>query len=143
MDASDLAGVGAGVGTGWLALALIGCAAAVPLGYRLRVGSRAAPQSRATSIHVAIGVATALAAFSHGLVALMSLGSGRAITAGNLGLAAGAGALLVLMAHVGVGLQLRDPKLKKRPEKRRTHLATAITITVLALAHLFAFWNAG
>jgi hypothetical protein len=130
------------VGTGWLALGLIACAAAIPLGYRLRTGNRAHPRSRSTSIHVVVGVATTMAAFGHGLTALFSLGSARAISAGNLGLAAGAAALLVLMAHVGIGLQLRDPKLKKRPEKRRTHLATALTITLLALVHLFTLWNA-
>lgn len=128
-------------GSGFLALGLILVAAAVPLGYRLRLARRAAPVSRAISIHVALGVATTAAAFAHGLFALLQLGSSRAIAAGNIALAAGAGALLVLMAHVGIGLQLRDPKLRTRQTTRRKHLATALTITALAIVHVVMLWT--
>ena len=139
MDGSELSAIA----SGFVALGLVFIAGAVPLGYRLQQGRRAAPGSRPISIHVAIGVATTAAAFGHGLVALMSLGSSRAIAAGNLPLAVGAGALLVLMAHVGIGLQLRDPKARKRPELRRKHLMTALTIAALALAHTVMLWTAG
>ena len=128
--------------SGWLALGLIFVAGLVPIAVRLRAGHRAGPRSHPISIHVALGTATALGAFVHGLLALLSLGSSKAIAAGDLALAAGAGALLVLMAHVGIGLQLRDPKLRQRQPTRNKHIATALTITVLALAHAVMLWTA-
>ncbi len=137
MDGSELAARG----SGYLAFGLVLVAGTVPLGYRWRHGRRAAPASPPISLHVRLGVATAGAAFAHGLFALMQLGSSRAITAGNLALAAGAGALLVLMAHVGIGLQLRDPKLRTRQATRRKHLATALTITALAITHVVMMWG--
>jgi hypothetical protein len=79
----------------------------------------------------------------HALFALLSLGSPGAIGAGDLALFAGAGALMVLLAHVGIGLQLRNPTLRKRNETRRRHLFTASTITVLALVHVWMLWSAG
>jgi membrane-bound metal-dependent hydrolase YbcI (DUF457 family) len=129
-----------GRGSGWLALALVMSAAAIPIGHRLRVGRRAAPQSATTALHVTLGVATTAAAFTHALFGVFSLGSPRAIGAGNAGLAAGALALLVLMAHVGIGLQLRDPKLRTRQEKRRTHQVTALIISACAIGHIVMFW---
>jgi len=131
------------IASGWLAFVLIFAAALVPVGYRLRAQRRAAPRSRTISIHVIIGVSVAGAAFVHGLFGVMQLGSPGAIAGGNLALFAGAAALLVLMAHVGIGLQLRDPKLKRRPQTRAKHLATAFTIMVLALVHAVTLWTAG
>jgi O-antigen/teichoic acid export membrane protein len=139
MDGSELASRL----SGWLALALIFVAGFVPIGVRLRAGRRAATRSRPIGIHVALGTATALAAFVHGLLALTSLGSSSAIAGGDLALAAGAGALLVLMAHIGIGLQLRDPKLRERQRMRGKHIATALTIAILALAHAIMLWTAG
>lgn len=124
--------------TGWLAVSLVAAAACVPALHRLRAGRRAAPDSRATAVHVAIGLATAAAAFAHGLFAVLSLGSPEAIGGGVLGLAAGGVAFLVLLAHTGLGLQLRDVKLRRRPEKRRAHTMTAIAIAVTATVHAAA-----
>jgi hypothetical protein len=130
------------LGSGWLAFGLILAAGAIPVGYRLRDGRRAAPSSAPISLHVSLGIAVAAAAFVHALLGILSLGSSRAIGAGNAGLLAGAVALLVLMAHVGIGLQLRNPKLRKRPELRRKHLATALIISVCALTHVAMLWSA-
>jgi len=121
---------------GWLTLGLVFSAGLIPLGYRWRMTRRAAPDSKPISIHVMLGVATAGAAFVHALFSVLSLGSPTAVGAGNLAIAIGGAALLVLMAHVGIGLQLRNPKLrKKRKDLRGKHLLTAITITVLSVAH--------
>lgn len=123
--------------SGWLALGLVLIAALVPLGYRWKLGHRASPQSRPISMHVALGIATAAAAFAHALFSVMSLGSASVVAAGNIALALGGAALLVLMAHVGIGLQLRNPQLRKaRKPLRAKHLATAITITLCAIAHV-------
>jgi len=126
----------ASLGTGWLTLCAIFVAATVPLGAHLKLRRRAAPRSSPIKLHVSIGVATAVAAFIHALFGVLSLGSARAIGGGNAARFAGAGALLVLVAHVGIGLQLHDPKLKKRPETRRKHVVTATIIAVCALLHV-------
>ena len=122
--------------SGWLAVALIVFAATVPLVYRAREKKRAAPGSRAIGGHVALGAAAAVFAFVHVLLALPALGSSQAIAGGATALLPAGGAFFVLVAHAGVGLQLRDPKLRDRPKKRRVHQATAITIVVLVLVHV-------
>ena len=48
----------------------------------------------------------------------------------------------VLFAHVGVGLQLRNPALKRRASKRRTHVITA-SLIVLAIALHVVLLRAG
>ena len=117
-------------------------AAFLPLGYRWYNGRRAAPQSRPISLHVAVGVVVALTAFAHALFAVLSLGTAQAIGAGNLGLALGGIAVFVLMAHVGIGFQLRRPKLRDRPALRAKHRITALTIASFAVAHtVIVFWN--
>lgn len=75
-------------------------------------------------------------AFSHTLTAVLSLGSPSAIGAGELALLSGAVAFVVLLAHTGLGLQLRKPKLRRRDEIRRQHWTTAIIITLAVLAHV-------
>ena len=129
--------------SGWFALVLIGATALVPIITRFRLGRRASPTSSPIRIHVIAGVLVALCAFIHSLFALLSLGSAGAISGGNLALFAGAGALMVLIAHVGIGLQLRDPKLKKRAQTRRRHIVTASTISALAVVHLVLLWSGG
>jgi predicted membrane channel-forming protein YqfA (hemolysin III family) len=124
--------------TGWLAIALVALAAAVPAVHHVRVGRRAAPDSRATSLHVSIGLATAAVAFFHSLFAVLSLGSASAIGGGVLTLGAGGIAFLVLLAHTGLGLQLRDVKLRRRAEKRRAHALTASLIAIAAVVHAAA-----
>lgn len=131
MDGSELISLG----SGWVTFALVFLAGAVPLGYRLRQGQRAAPTSSPISFHVLLGLGVVLAALVHSLAGVLSLGSPRAIGASDLAIWAGVAAVLVLMAHVGVGLQLRNPKLRTRPALRKRHLATALTIAVCAVVH--------
>jgi hypothetical protein len=128
--------------SGWITVALIVSAAAVPIGHRLRAGKRAAPDSPAIRGHVALGVAAALLAFAHTLSALMSLGSERATAGGNFAIVPGCAAFLIVVAHVGLGLQLRDVRLRNRARKRRSHLATAIAIAVAGGVHVGALVTA-
>jgi hypothetical protein len=121
--------------TGWIALVAVLVAGLVPLGYRLRTGKRGAPGSPVISTHVMLGVVTSLLAGAHTFVVLPELGSPRAIAGGMLALAPGALAFFVLFAHIGLGLQLRKEKLRDRPQKRRAHLATALTIAIAAAIH--------
>lgn len=129
--------------SGWIAVALVVMAALVPLAHRLRYVRRAAPDSRAIRGHVTLGIATALFAFGHTLTSLTALGSERATAAGNLALVPGCLAFLIIVAHVGVGLQLRDPKLRDRASKRRTHLTTAILIALAVGVHVGALLSSG
>ncbi len=121
--------------SGWLIVALLALAAGIVVAARVRAGKRASPRSRSAGIHVLVGLATAAIAFGHTLVGVLSLGTPGAIAAGELALAAGAVAFLILIAHTGIGLQLRDPALRKRPAKRRTHVITALSITAASLIH--------
>lgn len=128
--------------TGYAAVILILVAASLPLGYRLRAEKRAAPLSPTIRTHVALGLGTALVAFLHTLVALPSLGSPEAVGAGLLPLASAGCAFFLLVAHAGIGLQLRDPRLKDRVQKRRTHAITAMAIAVAVGAHVFGLVTA-
>jgi putative copper export protein len=121
--------------SGWLAAAAILMAALVPIQHRLRHEKRAQVESGTTRLHVAFGMGVAGVGFGHALLSLFSLGASSTIGQGQLALACGGGALFVLMAHAGIGFQLRDPKLRKRPEKRRAHVITATTIIVLVVLH--------
>lgn len=121
--------------TGWFALVAIFVAGLVPLGYRLQSGKRGAPGSPVISTHVVLGVVTSLLAAGHTFVVLPELGSPTAIAGGMLALAPGALAFFVLFAHIGLGLQLRKEKVRDRAQKRRAHLATALTIAILATIH--------
>jgi formate-dependent nitrite reductase membrane component NrfD len=121
--------------TGWLALAVIAIAALLPLVTRVSLGRRAAPDSRPTRIHVVAGIAAAAFSLVHTLAAIPALGEPVAIEAGNLALAAGALAFFVIVAHVGIGLQLRDVKLRDRVKKRRLHVITASLIVLVVGVH--------
>lgn len=120
---------------GWIVVGLIVAAATLPLRKRFG-GARAAVDSPTIKLHVMAGLSVTLLALLHGISVLGALGSSSAIGAGTLSMAAGAAAFFVLFAHVGVGLQLREPKLKKRPEKRRTHLTTATLIAAFVAIHV-------
>jgi hypothetical protein len=122
--------------SGWITVTLIVSAAAMPIGHRLRAGKRAAPDAPTTRRHVALGVSAALLAFGHTLSALMSLGSERATAGGNLAIFPGCAAFLIVVAHVGLGLQLRDGRLRDRARKRRSHLTTAIAIAITGGVHV-------
>ncbi len=121
--------------SGWFAAALLVLAASVPLVHFVLRRRRAVLESTWVSTHVAIGMGAAGAGFLHPLVALLALGSPGAIGGGDLGLAFGGLAFMMLLAHTGLGLALRDPKLKRRPNARRAHLTTASIILASVAAH--------
>ena len=124
--------------TGWIAVALIVLAAMLPTLYRVRVSKRAAPLSPTMKTHVAVGITVSAVAFLHTIFVLPSLGSPAAVGGGFLALAPGAVAFFVLMAHTGIGLQLRNERLKDRARKRRMHLTTALSITIAVALHVIA-----
>lgn len=128
--------------TGWLAVAAIVLAALVPLLHRLRLGRRADLRSRSVSSHVALGLAAFGASFVHPLTSVLALGSAGAMSGGDLGLALGGLAFVVLVAHTGLGLRLRDQKLKGRAGVRARHTLTALTIVALVAAHTIAVLRA-
>ena len=127
------------IGFGWLAVALILLSASLPLGFRLRAKKRASPDSKPIRTHVWLGISTSAVAFAHSVFVLPGLGSPAALEGGVGGVGAllpGVAAFFILMAHSGVGLQLRDVRLRNRPRKRRLHVATAIAIVVTVAAHV-------
>src|SRR5262245_34915643 len=100
------------VWTGWLATVAIVVAVLVPIAQRLRAGKRGAPGSAPIRLHVIVGLATAALAFAHTMTILPALGSPAAIGGGVLALLPAGAAFFFLVAHAGLGLQLRDPRLK-------------------------------
>lgn len=122
--------------SGWAILIAVAVAALLPLVRRMVDGKRPQLGSSTLGLHVVVGLTTSALAFLHTLLALPALGSSEAIGAGPGGLLAGAIAFCVLIAHAGIGLQLRQPKLRKREAKRRTHVITAVAIALTAAAHV-------
>jgi hypothetical protein len=122
--------------SGYAAVLLIVVAGCLPLFYRIRAHKRASPLSPTLRVHVVLGLTTAFVAFTHTLVALPSPGSPGAVGAGLLPLASAGCAFFLLVAHAGIGLQLRDVQLRDRAKKRRTHAATALAIVVAVSAHV-------
>ena len=114
----------------------IALSAAVPLGIRVSSKKRAAPDSGPIRFHVILGTTTTLMAFAHTLSALSDLGSSAAIGGGFLALMVGGVAFMLLIAHAGIGLQLRDVKLRDRVRQRRRHVATATAIAVVVATHV-------
>ena len=128
--------------SGWFAVALVLLAASFPLGHRLWAHRRATPPSRTIKVHVALGLSAAAAALIHTLSVLPALGAPAVVGAGMLSLAPASAAFFLLFAHVGVGLQLRNPRLRDRTAKRRLHVALAISIVVTVAAHVVALLRA-
>lgn len=122
--------------TGWLAVTAIVLAVLVPVVHRLRAGQRGAPGSKTIGLHVIVGMTTSALAFAHTLVIIPSLGSPAAIAGGVAAMMAAGAAFFLLVAHAGLGLQLRDPKLKARKQKRRMHTTTAVLIVLAVTAHV-------
>ena len=122
--------------TGWLAALAIVIAATLPLGTRLRIGKRAAPTSTAIRTHVVLGLVTSSFAFIHTILVIPALGSPAATGAGPLAIAPAGLAFFLLVAHAGLGLQLRDEKLKTRAKTRRSHAMTAMAIAVAVAVHI-------
>jgi len=124
--------------SGWLAVAAVLAAVIVPVAHRVREKRRADLRSRSVSLHVGLGLVAGATGALHPLSAILALGDPTAITAGNLGLALGAVTFLVLLAHTGLGLRLRDPKLRQRPRVRRSHVITATLIGIATAGHVIA-----
>lgn len=129
------------VWTGWLAALLVVLTGSVPLGIRLRRRRRAALESKPMRAHVIIGLVTGAFAFAHTLFVVPDLGAPGAVGGGMLALGAGVAAFFVLVAHTGLGFQLRRPKLKDRAEKRRAHSMTAALIVVTVTVHVVALFT--
>jgi hypothetical protein len=121
--------------SGWIAAVLIVLAALVPLVARVRAGKRPPPTAPPIQIHVVAGLATSLAAFLHTGLVLPELGSPAAVAGGSPALFAGAVAFLVLVAHGGLGLRLRDVRLRDRSSRRRRHVITAVLLALTVAAH--------
>ncbi|HKQ69393.1 MAG TPA: hypothetical protein VJT73_08645 [Polyangiaceae bacterium] len=122
---------------GWLAVGSIALSASLPLGFRAWNKRRAAPDSRPIRVHVALGTATTVLAFAHVVFVVPDLGSPEAVGGGFMAFVPAAMAFCVIIAHAGIGLQLRDVRLKQRAQKRRTHVMTAIAIAVAVTAHVW------
>jgi len=122
---------------GWLGVLSIVGSALLPLGFRLLKKKRAAPESRPIRWHIALGTATTLIAFLHTLAALPELGSPAAVGGGSWALVPAGLAFCLVIAHAGIGLQLRDPKLKERLKKRKAHVTTALAIVATVAAHIW------
>lgn len=121
--------------TGWLAIAAIVFAVIVPIVQRIRHGKRASPGSAPIRHHVFVGLATAGLAFLHTIVVIPELGSPAATAGGMIALLPGGIAFFLLVAHAGLGLQLKNPKLKDRARVRRSHTTTAVLISLAVATH--------
>jgi hypothetical protein len=124
--------------SGWLGAALIIAAASVPLGHRALVRRRAVPTSGTIHGHVILGFAVTAVALLHAFAVIPALGSPTAIRGGMTALAPAAAAFFLLFAHVGVGLRLRNPRLRERVRTRRWHVVLAIAIAATVAAHITA-----
>jgi predicted membrane-bound spermidine synthase len=122
--------------SGWIAVAFVAATASVPLVHRAIAHKRAVPGSRAIASHVALGLGATAMALLHTFGVLPALGSSAAIRGGMAALGPAAVAFFLLFAHVGVGLRLRDPKLRNRAKVRRTHVGLAIGIGVGVVVHV-------
>jgi hypothetical protein len=130
------------VWSGWLATIAIVIAATIPLATRLRLGRRGAPSSSAIRTHVVLGLVTSAFAFIHTLLVIPALGSPAATGGGMTAIAPAGLAFMLLVAHAGLGLQLRDDKLKTRAKTRRSHATTAIAIALAVTIHIVALEQA-
>jgi hypothetical protein len=108
------------------------------IGQWLVRGKRAALGSRTVSTHVLLGLSAAGVGFLHPLTALVELGSPGAVGGGAIALALGGLAFVLLLAHSGLGLKLREARLQKRPVVRRRHVITAIALMAATIAHATA-----
>jgi hypothetical protein len=130
------------VWSGWLATLAIVIAATIPLATRLRLGRRGAPSSSAIRTHVVLGLVTSAFAFIHTLLVIPALGSPAATGGGMTAIAPAGLAFMLLVAHAGLGLQLRDDKLKTRAKTRRSHATTAVAIAIAVTIHIVALEQA-
>ena len=129
--------------SGWLATFAIVSAALIPVATRLRLGRRGAPSSTPLRAHVLLGLVTSALAFLHTMLVLPALGSPAATGGGMLAIAPAGLAFLLLVAHAGLGLQLRNEKLKTRAKTRRSHAMTALAIAICVTVHIVALEQGG
>ena len=129
--------------SGWFGVAFIVAAATVPLVHRALRRRRAVPGSRAIGNHVVLGFAASAVALVHTFAVLPALGSPAAIRGGMTALGPGTAAFFLLFAHIGVGLRLRNPRLRERVRVRRWHVALAVGIATTVAAHVVALIRAG
>ena len=122
---------------GWIAVLAIALSATIPLGFRFRMKRRAAPDSTPIRFHIALGTVTTVMAFVHALFGLSDLGSSAALGGGFMALMMGGVAFVLIIAHAGIGLQLRDIRLRDRVRQRRRHVATALAIAAAVIAHVW------
>jgi len=122
----------------WFAAGLITAAALVPLAHRAVARRRAAPMSRTITNHIVLGFSATAMAVVHTFAMLPALGSPAAIRGGMTALVPAAAAFFLLFAHVGVGLRLRDPRLRERARVRRWHVLLALAIAATVAAHVTA-----
>jgi heme/copper-type cytochrome/quinol oxidase subunit 2 len=131
------------VWSGWLATVAIVFAVLVPIAQRVRTGKRAAPGAAPIRLHVIVGLATAALAFAHTMMVIPALGSPAAIGGGVAALLPAGAAFFLLVAHAGLGMQLREPRLKDRARKRRMHTTTAALIALAVTVHVVLLERAG
>jgi predicted membrane-bound spermidine synthase len=124
------------LGSAWLASALIVAAALVPLGHRVLRQRRAVLASPSIKGHAVLGLSAIAMAVAHTFAIVPALGSPAAIRGGMTALAPATVAFFLLFAHVGIGLRLRDPKLRERPRFRRRHVVLASVIVAAVAAHV-------
>ncbi|MCL2723159.1 MAG: hypothetical protein FWD69_01860 [Polyangiaceae bacterium] len=128
--------------SGWIATMALAAAAILPMVFRFRARRRARPSSPIIRQHVALGFLTSALAFGHTIVVLPVLGSPAATGGGMMALAPAGVAFFFLVAHAGLGLQLRDERLKERTKKRRAHAVTAAVIMIAITIHVVALERA-
>lgn len=121
---------------GWAVVACILLAAGIPLGHRLWRGRRAGHASPPIDVHLVLGLGVSALAFFHIIASIPELGESAVVEGGMAALAPGVAAFFVLVAHTGVGLQLRQNKLRQRSGKRRLHQITASLIIVFVALHI-------
>lgn len=121
---------------GWAVVVCIGIAAAIPLGHRLLKGRPAGHGSKPIGVHVVLGLAVSGLAFFHVIAAIPALGEPAVVEGGMTALLPGVIGFFVLVAHTGVGLQLRRNDLRGRPKKRTIHRVTASLIVLAVAVHV-------
>ena len=128
--------------SGWLAAIAIVARGGDPARDAPASRQARAPTSKPIRAHVVLGLVTSAFAFGHTILVIPALGSPAATGAGPLAIAPAGLAFFLLVAHAGLGLQLRDEKLKTRAKTRRSHAMTAVAIVVAVGIHILTLEQA-
>ena len=89
-----------------------------------------------------LGLTATSMALLHTFAAVAALGSPAAIRGGMTALVPATAAFFLLFAHIGVGLRLRNARLRARVKVRRWHVILAMTIAATVAAHITALRSA-